>query len=63
MGLGEGFTKTYRLKKLLYYEAFDDITFAIQREKQLKHWERSWKLKLITQLNPTLKDLYDDLVG
>lgn len=61
-GVVEGFTKTYGLKKLLHYEAFDDVRLAIEREKQLKHRERAWKLKLIKQLNPLLKDLYDDIV-
>lgn len=63
MGVVEGFTKIYGLKKLLYYEIFDDVRLAIEREKQLKHWKRAWKLGLICQLNPILKDLYNDIVA
>lgn len=58
----EGFTKQYNLTKLVYYEAYTDITIAIEREKQLKHWNRTWKLRLICSLNPTLRDLYDSLI-
>lgn len=61
-GLMEGFTKKYGLKKLLYFEVFDQIDDAISREKQLKHWRREWKLNLIKKTNPTLKDLYSEIV-
>jgi len=57
-GVADGFTKKYSLKKLLYYESFDNIEDAIQREKQLKHWNRDWKLQLIKEKNPELNDLY-----
>lgn len=62
-GLVDGFTKKYNLKKLLYFEAFSNINDAIAREKQLKHWERSWKLELIKKKNPFLSDLYHDIIG
>lgn len=62
-GLAEGFTKKYSLKKLLYFEVFGDITNAILREKQLKHWNREWKLQLIKKYNPTLKDLYLNVIN
>ncbi len=58
----EGFTKKYNLKKLLYYELFSDVKEAITREKQLKKWDRDWKLDLIKQSNPSLRDLYAELV-
>jgi putative endonuclease len=58
----EGFTSKYGLKKLVYYEEFTDVREAIKREKQLKHWNRDWKLKLIATLNPTFEDLYDRLI-
>lgn len=58
----DGFTKQYKLTKLVYYEMFTDIAEAIRREKQLKHWNRTWKLRLITKINPILKDLYDTLM-
>lgn len=61
-GLIKGFSKRYRLNKLLYFETFQWIEDAITREKQLKHWNRQWKLDLIRKTNPTLKDLYPDLV-
>jgi putative endonuclease len=61
-GMIRGFTKRYGLKTLVYYEQFDDIRDAIQREKMIKHWPRAWKIRLIHQLNPEWKDLYGDLV-
>jgi len=49
-GLIEGFTKTHGLKMLVYYEQYDDIRDAIQREKNIKHWPRAWKVRLIYQI-------------
>jgi putative endonuclease len=60
-GLVAGFKKRYGLKMLVYYEVFDDIRDAIQREKTIKHWPRAWKVRLIHQLNPNWNDLYDTL--
>ena len=60
--LVEGFTKKYEVDKLGYYEAFDDITQAIQREKQIKAGSRKNKLKLIESINPNWKDLYEDII-
>ncbi|HLB60498.1 MAG TPA: GIY-YIG nuclease family protein [Patescibacteria group bacterium] len=57
----EGFTKKYNIDRLLYDEFSDDITTAIEREKQLKRWHREWKLNLIKSKNSELKDLYPDL--
>ncbi len=54
---GEGFTKTYRLHKLVYYEAYDTAEAAIGREKQLKRWSRLKKSVLIRMKNPLLRDL------
>ncbi|MEW5861203.1 MAG: GIY-YIG nuclease family protein [Cyanobacteriota bacterium] len=62
-GLVKGFSKKYKLHKLLYYEVFDDVNVAIKREKQLKNWHRDWKLNLIRSKNPTLKDLFPEVVG
>jgi len=56
-GLVDGFTKKYKLKKLIYLEEFNDIKEAIAREKQLKNWRRLWKINLIKKVNPELKDL------
>jgi putative endonuclease len=53
----EGFTKKYAVHLLVYYEWFSDIHEAIQREKQLKKWNRAWKLELIEKKNPQWIDL------
>jgi len=55
------FTKIHNIHSLVYYEECPDIIVAISREKQLKHWKRQWKLKLIEESNPHWKDLYDSL--
>jgi putative endonuclease len=61
-GVAEGFTKRYGLKILVYAERHDDIRTAIQRERNLKHWSRAWKVRLILADNPDWNDLYDQLV-
>ncbi len=58
----EGFTQKYHVHNLVYYEATGDINSAIEREKQMKKWERRWKIQLIKKNNPEWKDLYSDLV-
>jgi putative endonuclease len=55
-GVVKGFTKRYGLKHLVYYEYFDDIRDAIQREKMIKHWPRAWKVRLIHSMNPDWDD-------
>jgi putative endonuclease len=57
----EGFTKKYKVHKLVYYEASDSIESAILREKQLKAGSRLKKLRLISGFNKQWNDLYDDL--
>lgn len=59
-GLIEGFSKKYLLKKLVYYEEYNDSTAAISREKQLKNWHREWKLNLIKKENFNFDDLSKD---
>ena len=54
----DGFTKKYSIHKLVYYEITDDIESAIRREKQLKKWNRKWKINLIEKNNPEWIDLY-----
>ena len=54
----EGFTKKYNIHKLVYYETTNDIESAIRREKQLKKWNRKWKINLIENSNPEWIDLY-----
>ena len=61
-GLVPGFTKTYGVKHLVYYEAYDSVTAAIQREKNIKHWPREWKIDLVLSINPEWRDLYDEIV-
>ncbi len=53
----EGFSKRYKLKKLVYFEDCSTINDALIREKQLKNWHRLWKLNLIKSMNPDFKDL------
>lgn len=60
-GLYQGFTKQYELTRLVYLERHDDIRAAIQRERNMKHWPRAWKVRLILESNPDWRDLYDDL--
>ena len=60
-GVNEGFTKKYKLKTLVYHEEFEDINSAIDREKELKHWNRRWKVELIEKENPNWDDLYGTL--
>ncbi len=58
----EGFSKTYSLNKLVYYEVMDNIETAINREKFLKGKTRKYKKDLINNFNPAWKDLYDSLL-
>ena len=53
-----GFTKQYNVKQLVWYEPHTDILEAITREKQLKRWNRDWKINLIQSANPAWHDLY-----
>jgi len=59
----EGFTKKYGVDRLLYFECFDHIEYAIHREKRLKKWPRAWKISLIEKDNPTWDDLYPGIAG
>lgn len=55
----EGFTKKHSVSRIVYFEIFTSSTDAIRREKQLKKWNRAWKLALIEKLNPDWTDLYE----
>ena len=57
----KGFSRQYKLSKLVYYEIFDDPENAILREKQIKKWRRDKKDFLVNQMNPEWRDLYDEL--
>ena len=59
----EGFTKRYGVTKLVWYELHGTMDTAILREKQLKKWNREWKLRLVQEFNPEWRDLWDDIVG
>ena len=61
-GLAPGFTKKYDVKSLVFYEQHDTAIDAIQREKNIKHWPREWKIDLIASMNPEWRDLYDEIV-
>ena len=56
--LTRGFTRRYDVKRLVYFEQFDDPENAIRREKRLKKWTRAWKIQLIEKDNPNWDDLY-----
>lgn len=61
-GLAVGFTRKYNVKRLVYFEPHESVLAAIQREKNIKHWPREWKIDLIVRDNPAWRDLYDDIV-
>ena len=58
----EGFTKRYRVHRLVYYELHEDMESAIRREKQMKKWNRDWKLELIEKQNPDWRDLWEGIL-
>ncbi len=61
-GLVEGFTKEHSVKMLVHYEEYATAIDAIQREKNIKHWPRKWKLDLIRSMNPEWSDLWEVIV-
>ncbi len=58
-----GFTKTHGVHDLVHFEEFTDVRDALQREKNLKHWSRAWKVALIEERNPHWSDLYNSIAG
>ena len=60
--LAEGFSKIHQTHLLVYFEQADDMLTAITREKQLKKWNRAWKIELIENINSDWRDLYSDLI-
>ncbi len=58
----DGFSKKYNTDKLVYYEVFDDIISAIEREKYIKGKKREYKIDLIETFNPNWNDLYFDII-
>lgn len=61
-GVFEGFTKKYAVKRLVYFETFQDIYLALGREKSLKNWKRAWKIDLIEKENRDWNDLRNQLL-
>lgn len=60
-GLAEGFSKEYGCHTLVYFEQHPEMSAAILREKQLKKWNRAWKIALIEKDNPTWRDLWPEI--
>jgi len=61
--LVKGFTRRFNVGKLVYYEQADDPVSAISREKRIKSWNRTSKVKLVTGFNPGWRDLYDEILS
>jgi len=57
----EGFTRKYLVHNLVYFEQHEDMVQAIQREKQIKKWNRAWKIELIEEANSTWRDLWSEI--
>lgn len=62
-GMVDGFTKTYHVHSLVWFEIHEDVASAIAREKNFKAWQRGWKLRLIEDTNPAWLDLYESIAG
>jgi putative endonuclease len=62
-GFVDGFTKDYGVATLVWYEMHDSAESAITREKQLKKWNRAWKVRLIEEVNPYWNDLFSNITG
>lgn len=61
--LQDGFTKKYGVHRLVYYEMHEMMNDAIRRETQIKKWKRAWKVRLIKEMNPEWRDLFDESWG
>ncbi len=62
-GSVEGFTRKYDVKMLVWYEGTESVEAAITREKQIKKWNRLWKIEMIERVNPEWRDLYAEISG
>lgn len=60
--LAEGFTKKYEVHMLVYFEIHEEMNAAITREKQIKKWNRAWKIRMIEELNPSWDDLWPTIL-
>ena len=63
MSATPGFSSRYRIRQLVWYEMHESMESAIQREKQIKKWNRAWKVELIETTNPYWRDLWSDILG
>ena len=61
LGVVEGFTRKYKVDRLVYFETFNDLEAAALRERQMKKWNRRWKVTLIERWNPDWVDLYSQI--
>ena len=61
--LADGFTKKHAVTKLVWYELHESMESAITREKQIKKWNRAWKIRMIEERNPYWNDLWADILG
>jgi putative endonuclease len=61
-GTASQFTRRYQVSRLVWYEAHDDVTLAIQRETSIKRWPRQWKINLIERENPHWRDIFPELL-
>ena len=59
----DGFTKKYKVTRLVWYELHGDMDSAITREKQIKKWNRAWKIRLIEEQNISWRDLWPEIIG
>ncbi len=59
----DSFTRRHGVKMLVYFESYDRAIDAIQREKNMKHWPRAWKLNLIRAFNPDWRDLFEEVAS
>jgi putative endonuclease len=60
--LADGFTKSYSVHDLVWFESTSSVEEAIRKEKQIKDWKRAWKIELIEKANPRWRDLYPDIL-
>ena len=58
-----GFTSRYNVTRLVHYEQFGELSAAIQRERNIKHWSRAWKIALIEKENSEWRDLFDEIAN
>ncbi len=62
-GLGDGFSRQYDCRLLVWFEVYDDLQEARQRELRMKKWKREWKVNLIKDMNPDWRDLFDEIAN